>query len=107
MEESVSDKVVNRVLDLWDAGIKDDSIIESKLQEEFGISTDEAETVIEFTKAGLFRAMIISKGQRYPQNNLPKHPIMKSALKAGLIRLKDSDLDERTVRKLKPWWKFW
>lgn len=107
MEHLDSDKLVNSILALWDAGIKDDGFVIEKLESEFGISKDDAELALELTKTGLFRAQIISSGVTYPKNNLSNNQIITSALKIGLTKLGRQELYAKIVNQNKPWWKFW
>ncbi|HWJ28952.1 MAG TPA: hypothetical protein VNS32_20580, partial [Flavisolibacter sp.] len=75
MEIIDPDILVNKIIALWDAGIKDDATVIEKIQSEFQISENEAETVLELTQTGLFRAQIMSngQGQKYPKSNLTKN----------------------------------
>lgn len=101
------DTVVNRIIALWEAGIKDDIVVIEKIQSEFQITENEAETALELTQTGLFRAGIIANGQKYSNNNLTKNPIVTTALRIGLTKLGRPELYKTAVCQGKPWWKFW
>jgi hypothetical protein len=57
------DRLVERIMKLWDDGIKDESKVVETLAADFQISLDDAEWAIELTQTGLFRANIISSRQ--------------------------------------------
>jgi hypothetical protein len=98
--------VVERIFSLWDEGVKDDEIIIGMISEEFNISNDDGESLLELTQAGFLRANFIFNGQQYPKSNLNNNPIVKSAMKIGLSKLGRADLYEN-IKQNKPWWKFW
>jgi hypothetical protein len=101
------DTLVNRILALWEEGIKDDTAVIEKIRSEFQFSQNDAEWALELTQTGLFRAQIISKGEKYPKNNLTNNPVVRTALRIGLTKLGRPELYETTVRQDKRWWKFW
>ena len=107
MKESDCEKIVYQILALWNKGMKDDITVIESLQSEFGMSTEDAELALELTKTGLFRAAIISGGNRYPKNNLNKNPIVRSALKIGIAELRRLEQSAPAAKKEKPWWRFW
>ena len=107
MDIAHPDRLVERIMKLWDDGMKDESKLVETLTTEFQITTDDAEWALELTQTGLFRANIISSGQKYPKSNLTDEPILKSALKAGLNKLGRPELYEIAVRQDRPWWKIW
>ncbi|MCA6369020.1 MAG: hypothetical protein IM631_05035 [Cytophagales bacterium] len=107
MDITHSDRLVERIMKLWDDGMKDESKLVETLTTEFQITTDDAEWALELTQTGLFRANIISSGQKYPKSNLTDEPILKSALKAGLNKLGRPELYEIAIRQDRPWWKIW
>lgn len=90
------DNIVERIISLWDTGMKDEEGIIGIIHSEFHIPEDDVESIFELIKIGLFRAQFISTGEKYPKNNLDDDPYVKSALKIGLQNL-----------GYKPWWKFW
>ena len=90
--------IVKRIFDLLNSENSNEQIIIDKIESEFEISTDEAQTVLELTKTGLFRASFISKGLQYPTNNLSDNPIVIAAQKLTLEKL--------NLQK-KKWWLFW
>ena len=100
------DKIVKRISDLWEEGMQNENTIIEKLQTEFQISANEAETTLELTQSGFFRASFIISGKKYPENNLDNHPIVKAALKLALSNLGRPDLYIESVKQ-NPWWKFW
>lgn len=107
MDVKHSDRLVDRIMNLWDEGIEDDSKVIEIIGTEFQMTIDEAEWALELTRTGLFRARFISSGQKYPTSNLWDEPILVSALKAGLTKLGRPELFEITLRQARPWWKIW
>jgi hypothetical protein len=102
-----SNIVVERILSLFDEGIKDNEIIIDTICAEFYISNDDAGSLLELTQAGLLRANFIFSGQQYPKSNLNNNPIVRSAMKIGLSKLGRADLYETVIKQNRPWWKFW
>jgi propanediol dehydratase large subunit len=107
MEESSSCIIVNKVVALLNSERETDLTIINKVVNEFKIDENEAESVLELTKTGLFRAQFISSGQIYPKNNLQDNPVLKAALKIGLEKLGKLELYENLYPKRRPWWKIW
>ena len=90
------DNIVERIISLWDTGMKDEEKVIEIIHAEFHIPEDDVESIFELIKIGLFRAQFTSAGEKYPKNNLDDDPYVRSALKIGLRYL-----------GYKPWWKFW
>lgn len=90
------DNITERIISLWDTGLKDEEKVMEIIQSEFNISEDDVEWIYERIKIGLFRAQFKIAGEKYPKNNLNDDPYVRSALKIGLRNL-----------GYKAWWKFW
>ena len=107
MKESDCDKIVMRILALWDTGTKEDSSVIEMIHSEFGLPTEDAELALELTRTGLFHAAMIAKQNMYPNSNLNSNPIVISATKIGLWQLGCSEKFRKPSSKEKSWWKFW
>jgi hypothetical protein len=107
MDKSSSEIIVEKVVALLNSERETDLSIINKVVNEFKIDENEAESVLELTKTGLFRAQFISTGQLYPKNNLEDNPVLKAALKIGLEKLGKLELYENLYPTSRPWWKLW
>ncbi|KIC92923.1 hypothetical protein [Flavihumibacter solisilvae] len=97
------DKLVSRIFELWEDDKSDENWVLERIQREFNLSIEEAESALELTKTGCFRAQLIFAGKKYPRNNLCDNPILISAIKIALIKSGRPKLGEK---QSKPWWKF-
>jgi hypothetical protein len=102
----VQEKIVKRISELWEGGTTNENSIIEKIQSEFQVSANDAETMLELTKAGFLRASFIISGKNFPKNNLNNNPIVKKAIQVALSNSGKSELYKKAVKKRR-WWKFW
>lgn len=107
MYKMSSEIVVERVITLLESNIETDSTIIDQIKSEFQVGEDDAESIPELTRTGLFRAQIFSSGMKYPKCNLNDNPILMAALRIGLNKLHRPELYQVFISQQKPWWKFW
>ena len=100
------ERLISRIADLWEEGIKEDVLIIEKIQHEFQLSRNDAEWILELTQAGFLRAGLIISKVNYPTSNLNNNLIVKTATKIALERLGKSDLYNEPNNRYR-WWKFW
>ena len=107
MASATPSDIVNKVRELWDNGYQDDEKIQRELESTFDLTDDDAAWALEMVKTGTFRALIISSGKKYPNNNLDDEPVLSEALRTKLVELGKADLITSAGKKNSSWWKFW
>lgn len=107
MDKTRYEIVVERVISLLESNTENVSVIIDQIKSEFQVNEDEAESILELTRTGLFRAQIFSGGLKYPKSNLNDDPFLIAALKIGFNKLHRPELYEVYMAQQKPWWKFW